>query len=79
METDKLQADDVVFKPENMYEKKPEVRADIVTKVVNSAPAGAKKAEVVNGWHTSASDKRNHCTVDYYDEAGKHITTKHIV
>lgn len=32
-----------------------------------------------NGWHTSRSDRRNHCTVDYYDAANNPMSREHVV
>lgn len=43
-------------------------RAEIARLTVAKAPVGTVLAIVVNGWHTSKKDKKEHCTVDYYDE-----------
>lgn len=32
-----------------------------------------------NGWHTSRSDRRRHCTVDYYNATGGWISRKHLI
>ncbi|KAH7322405.1 hypothetical protein B0I35DRAFT_425765 [Stachybotrys elegans] len=69
----------VQFNPTNMYAKDPQQRVIIATLVAQSAPNGAAGAVVVNGWHTSRSDRRYHCTVDYYDFNGGFLTRRHIV
>ncbi|OJJ42295.1 hypothetical protein ASPZODRAFT_137378 [Penicilliopsis zonata CBS 506.65] len=60
-----LTAADVTFDPENMFLSKRKKRNAIIADVVNSAPSWAVNAKVVNGPHTSRSDRRNHITVDY--------------
>ncbi|KFG80502.1 hypothetical protein MANI_022526 [Metarhizium anisopliae] len=74
-----MDADNVTFSPFNMYSSDATEKTDIINLVVSQAPAGAVRATVVNGWHTSRNDKRNHCTVDYYDAAGAKISRNHVV
>ncbi|KAJ9651756.1 hypothetical protein H2198_008989 [Neophaeococcomyces mojaviensis] len=69
----------VSFDPVDMYINKPTIKADIVRRVKAAVPVGAVSAVVVNGWHTSRSDKRNHCTVDYKNSSGQKILRDHIV
>ncbi|KAF5601740.1 hypothetical protein FPCIR_2174 [Fusarium pseudocircinatum] len=60
----------VTFVPENMYNGQAQTdgeakRLVIANYTVAQAPANAIRASVVNGWHTSKSDEKQHCTVDY--------------
>ncbi|OAR00419.1 hypothetical protein LLEC1_05099 [Akanthomyces lecanii] len=61
-----------------MYTHNPGEKTNIITSVVAQAPAGAASAVVVNGWHTSRSDWRTHCTVDYYDANDNKLSREHI-
>ncbi|EEP75984.1 predicted protein [Uncinocarpus reesii 1704] len=74
-----MHSSDVTFDPSNMYSNNPAERMRIINLVISQAPARAASASVVNGWHTSRSDRRQHCTVDYYDAAGSRISRNHIV
>ncbi|KAJ5976632.1 hypothetical protein N7481_010339 [Penicillium waksmanii] len=62
-----------------MYSNNPAEKRGIINLVIAQAPVGSTSATVVNGWHTSRSDRRRHCTVDYYDAAGDRISREHIV
>ncbi|KAI0403510.1 hypothetical protein F4802DRAFT_599106 [Xylaria palmicola] len=67
------------FVPASMYDRDHSVRSRIIRLVVEQAPPEAYSATVVNGWHTSRSDRRQHCTVDYKDINGVRIRRRHIV
>ncbi|KAI3334139.1 hypothetical protein F4824DRAFT_469891 [Ustulina deusta] len=68
----------VQFNPPGMYANNVPVRADVVRRVLAQAPNGAATAQVVNGWHTSRSDRRPHCTVDYWAGNGEYLGRVHI-
>ncbi|KAL7654237.1 hypothetical protein ACMYSQ_008902 [Aspergillus niger] len=74
-----MDVSNVFFVPSNMYGKNLRERARIINLVTTQAPPMAVTATIVNGWHTSRSDKRAHCTVDYFDAAGARIGRRHIV
>ncbi|KAG5750144.1 hypothetical protein H9Q70_007208 [Fusarium xylarioides] len=74
-----MDATNVEFDPTTLYSNKAAEKASIINLVVANAPPGAARAVVVNGWHTSRSDRRNHCTVDFYDAANNPMGRKHIV
>ncbi|KAJ6018555.1 hypothetical protein N7499_003240 [Penicillium canescens] len=74
-----MNTSNVTFDPINMYSNNPKEKTSIINLVISQAPAGAASATVVSGWHTSRSDRRRHCTVDYYDAAGGRISREHIV
>ncbi|KAL3434219.1 hypothetical protein BDV09DRAFT_196018 [Aspergillus tetrazonus] len=74
-----MDAGSVTFDPFNMYSNNPAEKEHIIKLVISRAPAGAASATVVNGWHTSRSDRRRHCTADYYDAAGARISREHII
>ncbi|KAM0226790.1 hypothetical protein ACHAPO_012073 [Fusarium lateritium] len=75
-----ISARDVVFSPSNMYSKKKNQteKLRIVDLVLTKAQPGAAGAVVVNGWHTSGSEERIHCTVDYTDTDNRRIMRDHI-
>ncbi|KAJ5542801.1 hypothetical protein N7535_005224 [Penicillium sp. DV-2018c] len=74
-----MNASNVTFNPPVMYSRNPQNKTSIINLVISQAPAGAVSATVVSGWHTSRSDGRRHCTVDYYDAAGGQISREHII
>ncbi|KAK8074106.1 hypothetical protein PG994_005005 [Apiospora phragmitis] len=74
-----MDASNISFDPANMYGKRPAEKTRIIGLILANAPAGAGRASVVNGWHTSKSDRRQHCTVDFYDANGSLISRKHVV
>ncbi|KAL5046481.1 hypothetical protein BDW71DRAFT_207275 [Aspergillus fruticulosus] len=74
-----MDASNVTFDPSNMYSNNTSEKTRIINLVISQAPTGAASATVVNGWHTSRSDRRQHCTVDYYDAAGDRISREHVV
>ncbi|KAJ5369420.1 hypothetical protein N7509_014032 [Penicillium cosmopolitanum] len=78
-----MEAKNVTFDPANMYSSKKKAKVQekeaIIKLVFSQAPAGTVRATVINGWHTSPSDGRVHCTADYYDDAGDVIRREHIV
>ncbi|KAF5543295.1 hypothetical protein FMEXI_7075 [Fusarium mexicanum] len=60
----------VTFDPENMYNGQTQTNGEnkrliITNYTVSQAPPNATKASIVNGWHSSKSDREEHCTVDY--------------
>jgi hypothetical protein len=64
-----MHVDDVLFDPSDMYMAQTDglaKRAEIARLTVAKAPVGTYSAIVVNGWHKSRSDTKEHCTVDYY-------------
>ncbi|CAG7562075.1 unnamed protein product, partial [Fusarium equiseti] len=65
--------------PANQYSQRLVERANIINLVVANAPPGASYAIVVNGWHTSRTEPRNHCTVDYLDAHNRPMFRDHIV
>lgn len=73
----------VTFIPENMYNGQAQADGDtmrliIVNYSVAQAPADAVTAKVVNGWHTSKSDPKVHCTVDYRCNGKKKNKRRHV-
>ncbi|KAL4887802.1 hypothetical protein BDV59DRAFT_206638 [Aspergillus ambiguus] len=68
-----MDAGSVTFDPFNMYANNPTEKENIIKLVISQAPAGAASATVVR------SDRRRHCTVDYYDAAGARISREHII
>ncbi|KAI3283604.1 hypothetical protein DTO002I6_9488 [Penicillium roqueforti] len=74
-----MDTSNVTFDPPNIYSNNPQEKTRIINLVISQAPAGTASAIVVNGWHTSRSDKQRHCTVDYYDTAGSWISREHII
>ncbi|CEI38458.1 hypothetical protein FVEN_g11726 [Fusarium venenatum] len=74
----RMAAKDVVFRLDNTYKKKPTERQRIINKVLGKAIPGAVGAVVINAWHTSPSEKRVHCTVDYTDAHNRRLIRKHI-
>ncbi|PNP82186.1 hypothetical protein FNYG_04375 [Fusarium nygamai] len=74
-----MDTDNVTFDPENTYKKQPAKKVIVANAVVAKAPPGAVYATVVNGYHTSRSDKRSHCTADYYDGNRGFISRDHVV
>ncbi|RPB17996.1 hypothetical protein L211DRAFT_799026 [Terfezia boudieri ATCC MYA-4762] len=73
-----ITASDVYFNPANIYSKRSPIRAQVVALVIAATPTIALYAIVVNGWHRSRTDKRNHITVEWYD-ANNRMTRDHIV
>ncbi|GAW24789.1 hypothetical protein ANO14919_143830 [Xylariales sp. No.14919] len=69
----------VEFDPTDMYRARPGMKNMIIRLVVAQAPPGSVSAIVVNGWHTSRSDSRDHCTVDYNNKRGKLIERVHVI
>ncbi|RGP58522.1 hypothetical protein FSPOR_11878 [Fusarium sporotrichioides] len=74
-----MSARDVLFKPSKMYEGKMEEKLQIIDLVLSKALPNAAGAVVINVWHTSRSDKRVHCTVDYVDERNRRLIREHII
>ncbi|PSR82140.1 hypothetical protein BD289DRAFT_371743 [Coniella lustricola] len=74
-----MQSQDVTFIPPYTYSRQPTIKAACIQAILKAAPAKAHRATVVNGWHTSKSDKRSHCTADYYDSENVHLGRKHVV
>ncbi|OQD72021.1 hypothetical protein PENPOL_c001G06781 [Penicillium polonicum] len=74
-----MDASNITFDPSNIYSNNPSKKTSVINLVISQAPSGAMSATIVNGWHTSRSDKRQHCTVDYYNAAGDRLSRQHIV
>ncbi|EYB24583.1 hypothetical protein FG05_06488 [Fusarium graminearum] len=74
-----MSAKDVKFSSVNAYRRNTTEKLRIVDLVATKAIPGAKGAVVVNGWHTSPSEKQVHCTVDYTDGQNRRITRAHII
>ncbi|KAF9518781.1 hypothetical protein BS47DRAFT_1337916, partial [Hydnum rufescens UP504] len=71
--------DHISFDPENMYSRNPTMRQSLIDQVnAYEGPDGAVYAVIVNGPHTSRSDKRVHSTVDFYDADKKHLSRRHV-
>ncbi|RKU47812.1 hypothetical protein DL546_007604 [Coniochaeta pulveracea] len=75
-----MDLDNISFEPSNMYASRPHLRTAYKTAVANWAgrPSNAVYAVIVNGPHTSISDRRKHITVDYKDENNAFITRSHV-
>ncbi|KAK8067634.1 hypothetical protein PG996_006746 [Apiospora saccharicola] len=73
-----MHASNVIFKPPNMYAKKPNERRNIVTLIVEKAPDEAGSAIVRGGWHSSRKDKRVHLTVDFLDCSSTHLLQRRV-
>ncbi|XEU97314.1 hypothetical protein FSHL1_002600 [Fusarium sambucinum] len=74
----RMTAKDVAFRPDNTYKKNRTERQRIINKVLGKTIPGATGAVVVNAWHTSLSEKRVHCTVDYTDAHNRLLIREHI-
>ncbi|KAM0299344.1 hypothetical protein ACHAPM_007385 [Fusarium culmorum] len=74
-----MSAKDVKFSSVNAYKRKTTEKLRIADLVATKAIPGAKGAVVVNGWHTSPSEKQVHCTVDYTDGYNRRIAREHII
>ncbi|CAI7645663.1 unnamed protein product [Penicillium pancosmium] len=76
-----MHAKNITFEPSNMYSRKARIhkKVGIIKLVIKKAPASAVSATVVNGWHTSSSDGRLHCTVNFDDASENLISREHIV
>lgn len=54
----------VTWVPANTFCKAPHLRDEIINLVFRQAPIWPVSIRIVNVWHRSSSDRRNHCTVD---------------
>ena len=61
---------DTIYQPGSIYRNDPDMKARVKARVKQMAPEWAVRAVIVNGIHTSRTDRKPHATVDYFGCTG---------
>lgn len=75
-----MDTNNIFFDPANMFGRQAAKRQRYQYAVANAGnlPHGAASAVIVNGPHTSVSDRRQHITTDIYDAGNNFIRRIHV-